>query len=226
MSGSDSGDCFLMAFSSEGNLLWRNVYGGRGRDQFSDVIQANNGDIIACGLSGYRGTSLGAGSDIFLVRVRSSGETIWEKRYSVGENAEATSLLEDKNERIILTGTASFLCDSNSARICILVTESSGDSLWMKSYLDPYRSESNFIIRTLDNELIFGGSSKNVQFTSEDAYIVNTDIDGNFIWATRCGNDFPVFLYDGYTASTGDIYVTGRFQWSAHVRNSGNGVVG
>ncbi len=51
-------DAFLSIVSQEGTVIWTKTYGGDGLDNFTDVMEAENDDIVAVGsTSSYCGFS-------------------------------------------------------------------------------------------------------------------------------------------------------------------------
>ena len=109
-------DAFLMKTDANGNIIWKNIYGGSRDEVFYNVIETTNGDIIAIGTSGsndkqvtnHHGTS--GTDDIWLVKTNNDGHLIRGRCFG-GTGSESTfelgmseGLMIDRNGDIVFVG--------------------------------------------------------------------------------------------------------------------------
>lgn len=100
-------DYVVIKYSSSGTQLWTARYNGTASsyDEFSDMKQAPNGDIIVTGSS----IGPGSGEDYATIRVnQSTGAQVWESRYNNPETGgnpdEVHALAIDPSGDVIVAG--------------------------------------------------------------------------------------------------------------------------
>ena len=73
-------DYFISSSDSNGNLLWRYVFGGSGSNALFDLVEDNSGNLIG---TGY-GNSASNGNDpinVSLIKMDANGNLIWQREY-------------------------------------------------------------------------------------------------------------------------------------------------
>jgi hypothetical protein len=202
VTGSGS-EAWVMKFDAEGNRVWERRYGTTADDSLTALIAASNGDIVFTGSA--REGSLEGSHDIWLVRLSSSGEIIWQKAYgginqtlNKGGHEQAKAVIETGDGNIAIVGdTLSFSksgaqYDVAGAAFFLEVAGSSGAIMqsealvWSRYYNDAGRrnTSASSIVQTADGGFAIAGTS-----------------DRNF-WALKMSRDgVPVWMnhYD-YTA--------------------------
>ncbi|XXY20675.1 hypothetical protein WME88_13660 [Sorangium sp. So ce216] len=91
-------------------LAWARAYGGPGVDQGSSIASDAEGNFYVTG--SFEGTvDFGAGpltsagqEDIFLLKLASSGELLWSKRFGKHHREQATTVAVDGNGDLLLAG--------------------------------------------------------------------------------------------------------------------------
>lgn len=155
-------DTFIVKLDSLGNYRWANTYGGTDSSANEDWIfsLANDaaGNVYATGyFSGTvdfdRGigvsnlTASGNSNDIFILKLNSSGEHLWSKKYGNSGSDGAWSIATDSNGNVYTTGgftgevnfnlggtSAILTSSSNSQDTFIIKLDSLGNYLWAKSF--------------------------------------------------------------------------------------------
>lgn len=109
-------DAFLMKTDANGNIIWKNIYGGSRDEVFYNAIETTYGDIIAIGTSGsndrqvtnHHGTP--GTDDIWLVKINNDGHLIRDRCFG-GTGSESTfelgmseGLMIDRNGDIVFVG--------------------------------------------------------------------------------------------------------------------------
>jgi len=149
--GAGSYDVYLLKTDSSGDTLWTHTYGGSSEDRGYSVQETSDGGFIVAGQT----ESFGAGeSDLYLVKSNSSGDTLWTHAYGGSSSDYGYSVQETSDGGYIVVGvTGSF--GAGGYDVYFLKTDSSGDTLWSRTY---------------------GGSGsdwgESVQHTSDGGYIV------------------------------------------------------
>jgi hypothetical protein len=71
-------DIEVLKKNEKGAILWRRVIGGSSYDKAGQVIRTKEGNYIVVGST----SSFGKGNyDVFIVKVSSKGEILWQKTY-------------------------------------------------------------------------------------------------------------------------------------------------
>jgi hypothetical protein len=104
--GAGGYDVAILKFDSSGTLLWQKTWGGNKDDFGYGVSVDSSGSIYVTG----RTDSFGAGlSDVFLLRLDSSGNLVWQKTWGGVSYDEGRGITLDSAGHIYVTGlTSSF----------------------------------------------------------------------------------------------------------------------
>jgi hypothetical protein len=130
--------------------------------------------------------SFGAGdSDVYLIRTDESGDTLWTKTYG-GENYDrGYSLVKTLDGYLIAGATESF--GAGSRDVCIIRTNLSGDTLWIKTLGGKGYDMANFIQRTYDDGFIIVGETESYGALESDIFLIKIDSAGNVYWTQTIG---------------------------------------
>ena len=139
-------------------------------------------------------------SDIWMLKTDSNGDTLWTKIYGdSGTNEYCTSIQRTLDLGYIMTGTRnSEDCYPNyeineeynpeSSKAWLLKTDSNGDTLWTKAYLE--RSYGNSVVQTSDGGYIVAGwIFQHEQDIQSDVLLIKTDSLGDTLWTKVIGGE-------------------------------------
>ncbi|MDD5528644.1 MAG: T9SS type A sorting domain-containing protein [bacterium] len=216
--GADSGNIYLIRTNSSGDTVWTRTYGGNGCDWSNSVIQTQDGGFIIAGGT----SSSGAGSaDVYLVKINSSGDIMWARTYGGTDSDEGYSVQSVPGGFIIAGGTHSFGAGGDD--FYLIRTNSSGDTLWTKTYGGTKDDYAYSLQKTSDNGFIIVGYTFSFGAGYKDVYLVRTDSLGDTLWTKTLGGinyDYGGsvqqtqdggFIVSGTTSSSGagsdDIYL-------------------
>ena len=147
------GDAVAVKTDNNGNVLWKNHYGGSGPDGGVRIIEISDGSYVLLGnlQSNDAGISQYHGSlDGMLVKISTTGNTVWTRAIGGTSFENFYSLMENSNKEIVLAGgTYSKNGDmpannlATATHLCIVnVDEFDGDINWLRVYggIDPVAS--------------------------------------------------------------------------------------
>lgn len=161
---------------------WSMTYGGSGNELFNDMIPTGSGSYLAIGNT----TSFGSGlSDLWLVKLDSSGKITWQKAYGGPGNEVGTWVAASGDGYIVSGATASF--GAVVRDLWALRLDSSGNILWQKTYGGPGDESFPHIIPTQDGGYAFLGQTNSFGAGAADFWLLKLDSSGNVTWQKTYG---------------------------------------
>lgn len=190
------------------------TYGGFLNEKGTSCEMTADSGYVLVGQTSSFGSGL---NDIYLVRVISSGDTLWTKTFGGTEDDYANSVKIARNGDILIAGTMTL---SGSTDIFVIRTDSNGNSLWAINYGGSGRQNGYDIVETPDSGLLILGDKSNQLI---DIYLIKTDAQGTeqnnyFIGGTVTDIGYSIhptkdngYIIGGSTSSSGngktDMYV-------------------
>lgn len=122
-------DALIVCTDISGNVIWQKRYGGTQNDVATDAIY-DGSHLIVCG----RTESFGAGNaDAWLLKLNTSGDTLWTKTYGGTEFDDAWSIEVTDNHYYFTGGTYSF-ANGQFDDAWVVKTDTAGNEIWHKEY--------------------------------------------------------------------------------------------
>ena len=177
--GAGGFDYYVIKTNSVGDTLWTRTYGGINDDFCWSVEKTIDGGYLLAGEK----DAWPVDADVYLIKIDSLGNKLWEKNYGDDMNDQRAFHIELlSNGEYILAGST----DCNGYAGCngwILKLNSFGDTLWTKTFGSTNGSD-NFesITKASDGgycaigKLFMGGENW-------DLYLLKTDSLGNLLWS-------------------------------------------
>lgn len=126
-------DIYLIKTDALGNLLWARNYGGSGYDIAYRIRQTSDGGYIISGAS----SSFGAGnSEIYRIKINGYGDIMWSKIYGGAYSNGGGDALETADGGFFMLGHSGY-GPSNAVNVQLIRTNSTGDTIWTKTYGKP-----------------------------------------------------------------------------------------
>ncbi len=203
--GAGHNDIYLLKTDKYGNELWEKTYGGTDGDACFSVQETSDKGYIITGFT----ESFGAGeNDVYIIKTDVNGDTLWTKTYGGSGFDRGSSVQETTDCGYIVTGwTSSF--GAGYSDVYLIKTDSSGDSLWTKTYGGAKSDEGNVVQETYDGGYIIGGSTSSFGVDRSAFYLIKIDVDGNVIWEKTYGEVDSYFFYSLQETSDGGYIAVG-----------------
>ena len=182
--GAGGFDAYMVKTNSSGDISWTKTYGGSGLEIGSAVHQTTDGGYVLCGQI----DTYGAGSgDFYLIKTDTAGNSSWAKAYGVpGEEAGVT--VKQTSDGGYIIGGSSESTGTLGKDMCLIKTNSIGDTLWAKTYGGSVIDECYEVIQTSDGGYIMCGRSFSFNASADyDVYVVKTNDQGILQWSKTYG---------------------------------------
>ena len=102
------GEFWCHKIDLEGNILWRKYIGGTNNDRSYESIETDEGDFIIVGSSESSDNDISSpkGSyDIWVIKVSSKGDFLWERSYGGSKYETANSIIQSSDNKIHILGS-------------------------------------------------------------------------------------------------------------------------
>jgi len=201
-------DLWIIKIGLDGSKIWDKSYGGKFCESGFNIIEIENGYIIA----GYTDSFGNGDYDAWIIRTDKSGNLIWEKTYGGASEDVTRSIQQTSDGEFILAGwTESF--GSGRKDVWLFKIDENGDMLWNKTLGGILDDGAYSIYKTNDNNYIISGYIDMGGFS--DFLLIKIDQNGNIIWEKTYGGFFDEeahsvkqtiddgFIIGGWTKSFG-----------------------
>jgi len=184
--GAGGFDAYLVKLNSSGNISWTKTYGGTGIEIGLAVDQTADGGYILAGEIGTYGAGAG---DFYLAKTDSIGNITWTKAYGRPGSEAAVSVKQTTDGGYIIAGTSENTLGPLGPDMCLIKTNSVGDTLWAKLYGGSMIDECYEVIQTTDGGYIMVGKSFSFSTSGDyDVYVVKVNSLGNVQWSKTYGD--------------------------------------
>jgi hypothetical protein len=198
-------DVYLIKTDAAGTPMWTKTFGGIGPDYGYSVQQTNDGGYIIGGVT----YGFGAGNaDVYLIKTDAIGSILWTKTYGRSANDYGYSVQQTDDGGYIIAGsTESF--GAGLFDFYLIKTNSTGDTLWTKTFGGSNFDYGYFIQQTIDGGYIIEGPTKSFGAGGWDVYLIKTDTIGNILWAKTFGGIGNDYDYSVQQTSEGGYIMAG-----------------
>jgi hypothetical protein len=98
-------DLWVLKLDSTGKVVWQNIYGESGMEKANSIQQTSDGGYIVAGITvGSFNNNHGPYYDIWLLKLDSSGNVLWQKVYGGSYDENIGSIQQTSDGGYILTG--------------------------------------------------------------------------------------------------------------------------
>jgi hypothetical protein len=207
---------FVVKVNSSGNIIWSNFYSLSNDSSYIEMAKSVKATSDGgCIIAGYHYNS---GYNAFLLKLDNGGNTQWSRVFS-GINSDLFFSVDQTSDGgYIASGeTGSFDAGVNGT-ICLVRTDSNGDTLWTKNFKTASVSIGWMVTQTNDGGYAIAVSHYD---TDVEMGLIKTNSSGNLSWAKTYGGNGYDLGYSVAEASNGGYVIAGQ-SLSFNDLNSGN----
>lgn len=162
-------DVLVVKLNSSGTVEWSKCYGGTSADSGQKIITTNDGNYIFVGTAGSNNNDVSGsngGQDIWVVKINTSGNIIWQKCFGSSYSDIGRSIAKTSDGNYVLTGEVNGnngdVSGANAngfADVWIVKIDDLGNLLWQKCVGGINADSSSAIQQTTDGGYIIAGST-------------------------------------------------------------------
>ncbi|MBP6334431.1 MAG: T9SS type A sorting domain-containing protein [Bacteroidia bacterium] len=202
--GIGNDDAYWIKLDEDGVLQWSKYWGGAGKDRAQDIIQTSDGGFA---IAGYTTSPPAAYYDAFLIRLNSSGDTLWSKRYGTSGFDDANSIIQLPDGGFVLGGQSTN--GANGLDMYLVRAGSTGDLMWTKKLGTAGTDNIEQLIRRSDGSLILAGGTDGPGLGGNDGYLVKTDSGGSITWSQIYGGNSQDDFHEVHKTTDGGYLLSG-----------------
>jgi hypothetical protein len=176
----NNGQVYLIKTNASGDTIWTRTYGGTSYAVGQSVQQTSDGGYIVAGMSDSFGDSM----QVYLIKTNASGDTLWTKTYGGMYDDRGYSVQQTFDGGYIVAGTTLSLV--NGYKVYLIKTNSSGDTLWSKTYKGQYDAYGGSVQQTQDGGYIVSGYDYS-NLNGFQVYLIKTNATGDTLWTRTYG---------------------------------------
>jgi len=211
--GAGGVDWLVIKLNSSGNQEWAKTFGGSSSETLESIQRTSDGGYILAGRTYSYGQPNPHGSiltDVFIIKLNSSGNREWAKTFGWGEYFEgAYSIQQTSDGGYIVAGSTNPQAGGNMDMLIIKLT-SSGNQEWAKTYGGSDIDYASSIQQTSDGGYIVVGDTKSYGAGGADWFIIKLTSSGNQEWAKTYGGSDIDYASSIQQTSDGGYIVVGR----------------
>jgi hypothetical protein len=198
-------DVWVVKLNSDGSIKWEKTFGGTGGDAAGGIIQAFDGSYLIAGSTNSNdGDVTGAhgGSDVWILKIDSLGNLLWEKTYGGSNNEAAATIMEAGEGGYAIFGTTNST-DGDvkgfhggiGSDIWIFTITGTGTIIWQKTLGGSGDDQASSFIRTSDGGYALTGFTNSVdgdllgrvRDTTTDLWALKLTGAGELLWQKTFG---------------------------------------
>jgi hypothetical protein len=179
ITGFSSYGLYLLKTNASGDTLWSRSYDAYGAEYGYSIQQTSDSGYIIAGYASYYG-------DVWLLKTDASGDTLWTKTYGGPAMDGGNSVQQTFDGGYIIAGYT-FSYGAGLDDVYLIKTDSSGDTIWTRTYGGPNYDGAYSVRQTSDSGYILTGWTESFGAGFNDVYIIKTNVSGDTLWTRAYG---------------------------------------
>ncbi len=177
-------EIWVVRIDAEGEGLWNKRLGPEDAINYGNAVElTEDGGFIVVGNS--IAIEEESSSNMYVVRLSSEGEIVWENTYGGDSNEEAKGVCRTAEGFAVIGNTESF--GEGRWDMFLLRIDADGNEIASHPYGGKDNEMGNAVIATQDGGLLLGGYSYSFSAGSLDAWVVKVDANGVQQWHKSFG---------------------------------------
>jgi hypothetical protein len=180
-------DVYLIKTDSLGNTLWTRTYGGTSDDKGYSIHQTMDGGYI---ITGITRASPFVGSDVYLIKTDSLGDTLWTRTFGGEWEDIGRSVQQTLDGGYMIVGCSD--CDRRWPKVSLIKTDSSGTILWKSTFGSEKTGKARGFSgqQTSDGGYVIAAVNRKDGITNQDVYLIKTDGNGMVVGIEESNDEY------------------------------------
>lgn len=196
----------VFKITKSGTLIWRNDFEAGYYSSASGIAELN-GEIFICG-STMRNNSASK-TDVLLIKVNSTGDTIWTKTYGGIEADYGKNIIATSDGNILISGKTESFGAGTFGDLYLIKINNSGDTIWTASYPDQDQEVPFHLMETQNGEYLVTGTNEDTGQYRE-LYLLKVNANGQQVWNKKIGPPTWKWGFSTIELSNGDLLTCGK----------------
>jgi hypothetical protein len=205
-------DAYVVRTDPNGDTLWVRQYGylEGGIDHAYSVVEVASGGFAIVGEATVVGKAGAAEAviGVYLVRIDSGGDLLWQRTYAALESNCGYSIDEAAEGGFIIAGTTT-PSYPGLPDIYLIRTDANGDSVWTRTYGGSGYDFAYSVEQTADGNYILGGVASSWGAGGNDVFVMQVNDEGKALWARTFGGAGDDLSHQIQQTSDGGFIVAG-----------------
>ncbi|RDC64878.1 T9SS type A sorting domain-containing protein [Adhaeribacter pallidiroseus] len=201
-------DYWVVKIDAAGNKQWDKRFGGSGSDELKKVMQLTTGEYVLGGysnspVSGDKTQTSQGGTDYWLVKISSTGDKIWDKRYGGALNETLSGFVQTWDGGFLLGGSSlsgvggdKTQASQGESDFWLVQIDKNGTKRWDKRFGGSGQDQV-FAVGQVENDFFISGQSNSpangdktqTSQGGQDFWLVKVSATGGKLWDKRYGGD-------------------------------------
>ncbi len=196
-------DLLLIRTDQNGNAVWTKVLGGPDMDAAYDAVECDDGGFLCVG---SRSQDVAFSNGIYLLKLSSSGDSLWARVLCASDNGSGWSLETTTDGGFVVCGGIG----PDDSDVLLLKVNADGNELWRHNYGGEDAEYGSRVRRTSDGGYVLAAYTESYGAGSSDAWLVRTDAGGNELWTRTFGTSGTEVATDVLQTYDGGFVLVGR----------------
>jgi len=213
--GKGEADIWLIKVTPAGDTLWSKTYGGKSYECGTAACELPDGNLLVAGnTKSFAVDTNKAVFDVWLLKLKPNGDTLWTKTFPGSNSADARMVL-DAQRNIYLAANSNQTEPNGDVQI--IKCDGNGNRLWTKTYGKADYEYVNAFHKTADGSMLLLTTSQS--FGAKTMWLFKLNSSGDTLWSRTYGSfssgnasdiiEMPdgTFMMSGYAGSSASLVI-------------------
>ena len=179
----DNYDMYVVKSDARGNQQWQKNYGGNRMEIGWSIHELTNKGYLLHGSTTKDSTN----DDIFLLRLDTAGNTVWQKTYGNEKYERTTQMLQTSDNNYLLIGQRNIAPTNIDSYI--LKIDTAGNLIWEKTFGGAQIERTYYGAETVNGDFLITGSILPYKNNKADILLIKLSPDGELRWIKTYGDE-------------------------------------
>ena len=186
------------------------TFGGQIGTYDNSTLVSTDNNLIICGNSG---------TNLSVLKISKAGSQIWRKDFAAGNGSTTSGITETSSQEIFICGKSARNYSIMKNDVLLIKTNSTGDTIWSKTYGGTESEYSTNVITTSDGNILIAGKTESFGAgTFGDIYLIKVNTNGDTLWTRNYPDQDQEVPFHLMETQNGEYLVTGTNEDNSQYR--------